>query len=360
MSLFGDDQGRTEKPTPGRLAEVRNRGDTHLSRELVTGGVLLATAILLRWLGGWLIAGLTDTMRHGLDVDLRRHAIASADVPGACAELSMALACFVAPLATLMALLLLVTLVLGYAQIGVRFAGEVVQLKLERLNPAANIKRVFNLQAIVRTGFAMLKLVVLVAVLWLVLHDRWQQLALLPYLDFEIAVAIVSDTAFTVLTWVAAVVFALALIDVGWQRFDFERRNRMTKQEVEDERKRAEGDPMVRGRLRQARAELLRHRMMEAVPKADVVITNPTHFAVALKYDRRRNAAPEVVAKGADEMALRIRQLASEHRVPLLEDPPLARALFRAVKVGQEVPARFYQAVATVLSHVYRLQGRVA
>lgn len=360
MPLFGDDQGKTEKPTPGRLAEVRNRGDTRLSRELVTGGVLLATAILLRWLGPWMVEGLTRTLRFGLDIDLREHPIRTADVPGACRELMATLTCFAVPLLVLMALLLLVTLVLGYAQIGIRFANEVLQPKLDRLNPAANIKRVFNVQALVRTGFAMLKLIVLCAVMSIVLQDRWQQLAMLPYFEFEVAVGVVTDTAFTVLLWVAAVVFVLALADVVWQRFDFERRNMMTKQEVEDERKRSEGDPMVKGRLRQARTELLRHRMMQAVPKADVVITNPTHFSVALRYDRKKNTAPEVVAKGADEIALRIREIAREHDVPLLEDPPLARALFRAVKVGQEVPSRFYQAVATVLSHVYRLKNRIA
>ena len=117
---------------------------------------------------------------------------------------------------------------------------------------------------------------------------------------------------------------------------------------------------MIKSRLRQARIELLKHRMMQAVPKADVVITNPTHYAIALRYDRKKNIAPEVVAKGVDAMAARIRELARENNVPLMEDPPLARALFRAVKVGEEIPARFFEAVATVLSHVYRLKNRVA
>jgi flagellar biosynthetic protein FlhB len=134
----------------------------------------------------------------------------------------------------------------------------------------------------------------------------------------------------------------------------------MTRQEVQDERKRAEGDPAIKMRQRSARIELLRSRMMTAVPKADVVVINPTHFSVALRYDRKRDSAPVVVAKGVDEVALQIRTLAKEHGVPLMEDPPLARALFRAVKVGQSIPEKFYQAVAAVLGHVYRLQGRTA
>jgi flagellar biosynthetic protein FlhB len=219
---------------------------------------------------------------------------------------------------------------------------------------------VFNFQAIVRTAFAALKLALLSAVLYLVLHDRWPALAHLHDMSVPQAAAVITDLALLVLQIVATVVFLLAAADVAYQRFDFQQRNMMTRQEVEDERKRSEGDPLIKSRMRSARMELLKHRMMEAVPKADVVITNPTHFAVAIKYDRGKNAAPEVVAKGMDAMAQRIRELAMENDVPLMQDPPLARALYRAVRVGQEVPTRFYQAVATVLSHVYRMQGRAA
>lgn len=360
MPLFGDDQGRTEQATPGKLAEVRNKGDTHLSRELLTGATMLVAALALRWSGGWLIDSLGAALRLGLTVDLREHAIADASVPGACRELLASLSLVAAPVLLLMLVLLLAATIAGYAQIGVRWSSEVLTPKIERLNPAANWKKLFNAQAIVRTVFALLKLGLLVLVISLVMNDRWAELTLLSDQDFVGATSIVADMALTILLWVALLVFFLALADVFWQRFDFQQRNMMTKQEVDDERKRSEGDPMVKSRLRQARAELMRHRMMEAVPKADVVITNPTHFAVALRYERKKNTAPVVVAKGADAMAARIREIANENGVPLMEDPPLARALFRAVKVGQEVPARFYEAVATVLSHVYRLKNRVA
>lgn len=360
MALFGDDQGRTEKPTPGRLEEVRKRGDTHLSREMLTAGTLLAAALALRWCGGWLCDGFAAVLQHGLTVDLRDHAIADASVAGACREVLAAAAPVAAPLLLLLAVPVLAALAFGYGQIGWRLATEALTPKLERLDPASNWRRLFNLQSLVRTAFALVKLVVLGAVLWWVLRDRWTALALLPDQDHGTAIRVVVDLAFTLLIWVAGVVFALAAADVFWQRFDHQQRNRMTRQEVEDERRRSEGDPLVKSRQRQARMEMLRHRMMAAVPKADVVITNPTHFAVALRYDRKNHAAPEVVAKGADELAQRIRELAREHRVPVMEDPPLARALFRAVKVGQEIPARFYAAVATVLGHVYRLQDRVA
>ena len=151
-----------------------------------------------------------------------------------------------------------------------------------------------------------------------------------------------------------------AIGDLAFQRYSFTKRNMMTKQEVEDERKRTEGDPHMKARQRGARNELLQQRMMADVPRADVILTNPTHYSVALRYDRSKDAAPTVVAKGVDDMAMQIRKVARESGVPLMEDPPLTRALYRAVKVGHSVPEKFYQAVATVLSHVYRINGRTA
>jgi len=356
MALFGDDQGKTEKPTPTRLDEVRNRGDSPLSRELVQGGVMMIAALMFWWCGDWLIESLADLMRHGLDVaksDVE-------DIPTACREIVGSVLRIALPLAVLMGGLVAATVVLGYGQIGLRWSNEVIGFKLERVNPFTNWKRVFNVQAIVRLGFAVLKIVIIVAVLWLVLGDRLPALLQLHEQPFAAAAAEIGGLALTLLLWVGAVMSALAVIDLFWQRFHFEQRNMMSKQEVEDERKRADGDPAMKQRQRRARNELLRHRMMAAVPKADVVITNPTHYAIALRYDRKRDAAPTVVAKGADEVAKNIRELAREHGIPLMEDPPLARALFAAVKVGHTIPDKFYQAVAAVLSHVYRLKGRTA
>jgi flagellar biosynthesis protein FlhB len=358
MALFGDDQGKTEKPTPTRLAEVRDRGDVPLSRELLQGGVLLVAAVMLAWTGGWLLEALAKVMRRGLDVDLDGRSVGA--VSGACRELWDALSIVGPPLAVLVSTLVAATLVIGYGQIGLHWASKVLGFKFERLNPIANWKRVFNVQALVRTAFAVVKLALLIGVLWLCLGDRIPALLHLHEAPIAQAGGEIADLALTVMLWTAATVTALAAADHFYQRWSFEQRNMMTKQEVEDERKRSEGDPAIKGRQRRARNELLKQRMMTAVPKADVIVTNPTHFAVALRYDRKRDSAPVVVAKGVDEMALQIRNLAKQHGVPLMEDPPLARALFRAVKVGQAIPEKFYQAVATVLGHVFRLQSRSA
>ena len=358
MAMFGDDNGKTEKPTPQRLDEVRNRGDSPLSRELVQGGVLFVAAVVLSWAGGWLVDALQTLLRRGLTVDLAEHQLD--DIGGVCREFGVAMSIIGPPFATIVGSLVGATLLLGYGQIGLRWSREVIGFKLERLNPLSNWKRVFNVQAIARTGFAAIKLAVLLGILWLVVGPRLPGLLHLHEQPIATAAAEVADLALVLLLWVGAVVSVIAAADWLWQRRQFEQRNMMSKQEIEDERKRSDGDPAIKGRQRRARNELLKQRMMTAVPKADVIITNPTHFAVALRYDRKRDAAPVVVAKGVDEMALHIRTLAKEHGVPLMEDPPLARALYRAVKVGQTVPEKFYQAVATVLGHVYRLKSRTA
>jgi flagellar biosynthetic protein FlhB len=358
MALFGDDQGKTEKPTPSRLADVRKRGDTPLSRELVHGGVLLVAAIALLWTGDWLLESFAAVLRRGLVVDLAEHQVA--DVTGITREVLGALLIVGPPFAVLVLTLVGATLLLGYGQIGVHWAEEVFGFKLSRLNPLSNWKRLFNLQALVRTGFAALQLTMLLFVLWLVVGHRLPALLRLHEQDLGVAAQEIGSLVLTLLMWVGAFVTVIAAADYFWQRFSFEQRNMMTKQEVEDERKRAEGDPAIKGRQRRARNELMKSRMMTAVPKADVIVTNPTHFSVALRYDRARDSAPVVVAKGIDEIALQIRTIAKEHGVPLMEDPPLARALYRAVKVGQTVPERFYQAVATVLGHVFRLKQRTA
>jgi flagellar biosynthesis protein FlhB len=358
MALFGDDQGRTEKPTPGRLQEVRQRGDSPLSRELVQGGVLLVAAIMLTWTGGWLLEALGVAMRQGLALDTATARTTGVD--GVCRTLWLALCTVGPPLAVLVATLVAATLLLGYGQIGVRWASQAIGFKLERLNPLSNWKRVFNVQALVRTGFAVLKLLLLLGILWLVVGDRLPNLLRLHEQPLALAAGEVASLALSLLLWVAAAVTALAAADFAWQRWSFEQRNLMTKQEIEDERKRSEGDPAIKNRQRRARNELMKQRMLTTVPKADVIVTNPTHFAVALRYDKKRDAAPVVVAKGVDEIALQIRTLAQQHGVPLMEDPPLARALYRAVKVGQAIPEKFYQAVATVLGHVWRLKQRTA
>jgi flagellar biosynthetic protein FlhB len=361
MALFSDDSGKTEKATPQRLGEARDKGQTPISREFTMAGSLLVAAVALEAAGPWLIDSFLELLRLGLDVASARRRLTAGEIGDATELLRDAAAIALPSFAFLLAVFLLATLVFGYAQIGLRISKRVLQVKLERLDPAKNLARLLNVSSFARALLSLLKLIALGSILWLVLHNEWRVLAGLHDVDsFAAAVALIADLAFTILFWIALIVLALSVGDIAWQRYQFHKNLMMSKQEVDDERKRTEGDPLIKSRLRSARLELMRQRMMDSVPKADVVITNPTHYSVALRYDRSRNSAPEVVAKGMDDLALRIRELAREHRVPLMEDPPLARALYRVVKVGQEIPERFYRAVAAVLSHVLRFKGRVA
>lgn len=356
--MFGDDQGKTEQPTPTKLAEVRKKGDTPHSKELTQGGVLFLAAVTLIWIGDWLVRALSEVMRTGMTLDMSARRVHQAD--GALAELWRALMTVLPPFATLLLVLVVATALIGYGQIGVKLSREAVGFKPEKLNPFTNMKRLFSPQSLMRTVFAVFKLAIIGGVLYLVLGSRLPVLLHLHELPFGRAASEIGGLALTLLLWVGAVVTAIAVGDLAFQRYSFTKRNMMTKQEVEDERKRTEGDPHMKARQRGARNELLQQRMMAEIPRADVILTNPTHYSVALRYDRTKDAAPTVVAKGVDDVAMRIREVAREHDVPLMEDPPLTRALYRAVKVGQAVPEKFYQAVATVLSHVYRLHGRTA
>lgn len=361
MALFRDDEGRTEKATPQRQEDARNKGQVALSHEFVMAGTLLLSVILFERFGEHLVVALQDGLRHGLDVRLGSHPGMNGEISGFWQEIVGNVLRVLPSFGFFLLVAFVATALTGYGQIGFRISTESLGIRWERLNPVANLRRLLNFSSITKTVLSAGKLLVLGGVLWAVLRARWPRFAsLFQVSDFTSSVMVMTEAVFAVFFWISAAVLVLSLADIAWQRFDHARSLMMTKQEVEDERKRSDGDPMIKGRLRSARLALMRQRMMEAVPKADVVLTNPTHYSVALKYDKQKHAAPAVVAKGVDELALRIRELAKANGVPLMEDPPLTRAIYRAVKVGQEIPEKFYQAVAAVLSHVFRLKGKVA
>ncbi len=361
MALFKDDEGKTEKPTPERLSQARDRGQTPVSKEFTMAGSLLVAVLALEFLGWWLMDAFEELLRWGMDVNPVRHYLEDGEVGGAVRELEHAISILSWPFAVLAILFFVATMLFGYGQIGLKIAKQALVFRPEKFNPVTNLGKIFRFSSVFKTIFSAAKLAVLSGVLYTVIYNRIDDLAQLYELEsFDESVAVILDLALSVFFWIAVVVLVISIGDILWQRYDHTKGLMMTKQEVEDERKRTDGDPFIKNRLRQARLKLMQQRMMEAVPKADVIITNPTHYSVALKYDRGKQTAPEVVAKGLDQLALRIREVAKEHDVPLMEDPPLARALHRAVEVGQQIPEKFYQAIATVLSHVYRMKEHVA
>ena len=360
--MFRDNDGKTEDATPAKLAEAAASGNVAISREFTMAFTLLCAAIVAYIFGGVMVNALRETLHDGLSVDVRTRPIYEADIAGAIDELDRPIQHVGVPLVGFMLLLMLITAIAGYGQIGLSFRPKALKVDPNRINPTKNISRLFSFQSVMRTIVSAIKLIVLGTVLVWVLRARLDRfISLYEEQDLKRALELIAETAFLIIVWVSVVVLLIALVDVIYQRWDYKQNLKMSKQEVEDERKRSDGDPFIKGRLREARRELMRQRMMDAIPEADVVITNPTHFAVALAYDRSKHAAPVVLAKGVDEVAFKIRALASENDVAVVEDPPLARALYRSVKVGREIPERFYQAIATVLGHVFRMrEGRVA
>jgi len=316
--------------------------------------LMLATAALLTIQGPRVASLLMSNMKEFLGgTPLRTFGIPEA--VEILKRLAILVGLVVGPLA---AGVMLVALVAGVIQVGFRITPKALEFKPEKFNPVSGMKRIFNVRGVMRMLFSVAKLAVMALILWITLRGKFGTLFNLSRVDIPVAAGIMLDSVLRLLWVVASVLFVLGVGDLVYQKWQHAKDLRMTKQEVKDEQKNVEGDPLIKGRIRQAQRRMARLRMMQEVPKADVVITNPIHAAVALQYDQDVMAAPKVTAKGWNETALRIREIAAENGVPIYEDPPLARGLCRAVEVGDEVPVKFYQAVAAVLSHVYRMTGK--
>lgn len=347
------DLERTESASPRRLEEARAKGNIPRSRELNTFAVLIAGGAGLLVMGPKLSAGLMDLARHWFTFD---HA--SLSNPGLMwknfmdATLSM-LMLFMPLLVLLLVAVLAAPMSIG----GWLFSVDALQPDFGRLNPLKGITRVFSVTGLVELVKALAKTIVVGSVAyWVVLSKKGEILSLgvepvtggIPHLAGMLAWAFVLITG--------AMAFIVAL-DVPFQLWDYYRKLRMTKEEVRKEMKESEGDPLIKGRIRALQREAARKRMMAQVPKADVIVTNPTHYAVALIYREREMRAPRVVAKGSYLLAQRIREIGEENRVPILEAPPLARALYKHSDLGQEIPATLFAAVAEVLAYVYQLRS---
>lgn len=350
-----DDQERTERASEKRLRDAREKGDVPRSRDLSAALIALVSVGTLLAMRPWLGTHLRNLMRIGL-VYGREQAMGTAAL-GAAANAAGAEALKL--LAPLFGVALLATLLSPALAGGFAFSTEALMPKPERLNPIEGFKRLVSLRGLVELGKSLLKVALIGGVLTWVLWNSRVELLATGRGNVQSGI----DAALDVIGR-AALLFACALAVVGfvdmlWQRFDFARRMRMTKQELRDEHKETDGSPETRSRVRSVQQQMAQRRMMEAVPKADLVVLNPTHFAVALKYDDNMRA-PRVVAKGLDIVAARIRGVAGKHDVPLVTSPALARALYHTTRIGQEIPAALYVAVAQILAYVYRVRDAAA
>lgn len=347
-----DPESKTEDASPRRREEARKQGQIPFSSELVGAAVLLAAIIGLMYFGG----DIGHTMLAIFRTDLRQ--VVQPDmVPQAAQELFVrALVRALAAMAPFFGVLLVAGVAASVAQVGIQFSPEKFELKPEKLNPADGAKRLFSTAALVKGGLGLLKIAAIGGIAYWVLEGRSGVILSLSRQRLDGVVGAAWEVVLRLALYLVGATVFIAAIDYLYQRFRFERGLKMTKQEVKDELKQEEGDPHLKARMRQMARERMKRRMLTAVPKATVVITNPTHYAVALRYETN-DAAPVVVAKGAGAFAAKIRELARTHNVPLVERPVLARGIYATVKEGQPIPAVLFRAVAEVLAFIYRLRG---
>lgn len=344
---------RTEQPTQKRLDEARRRGQVPRSRELTAAFVLLAAGASLYLLGAGLGGRLAGIMRGSLSLTRAQALDAAQLLPSLQAAFGQALLASAPVLACTLVAAVAAPLMIG----GWAFSPASMALKFERLDPVAGFGRMFSINGAVELAKSLAKFGVVAAIGTLVVWHEFEALMNLGREPVLSAIAHASRISGQALLLMCCSLLLIAALDAPYQVWSHRRELRMTREEVRREHRESEGSPEVKGRIRSLQRERARRRMMLDVPKADVIIVNPTHYAVALRYDEKRMRAPLVVAKGVDLIAAQIRAVAAEHEVPVFEAPPLARALYRTVEIGGEIPAQLYVAVAQVLTYIFQLRS---
>ncbi len=354
MAEESSGQEKTEDPTERRIQEARNKGDVAKSMEIPSAVVLLAGLLTIYSMSEYMMQNLTGLTAYYLG-NAHNISIIPDNMTNLIKETMTRMAMVTGPV---MLAVFIAALIANYAQIGFIFTGEKMKPDLNKIDPIQGTAKKFSMQALAELVKSLLKIGLIGYVAY---SEVFKSLPLLlPLMDqepFQI-MGFATRTAFWIFLKCAITIAILAALDYAFQRWQFKEKMKMTKQEVKEEAKTTEGDPQVKGRIRSIQMEMARKRMMDEVPTADVVITNPTHLAIALRYEVESMSAPIVVAKGAGAIAQRIREVAAEHNVPLVEDKPLAQALYKTADLDQPIPDNLFQAVAEILAYVYGLQRK--
>ncbi|MBO7747880.1 flagellar biosynthesis protein FlhB [Paenibacillus sp. MWE-103] len=353
LQLFS--QEKTERATPKKREEARKKGQLAKSPELPAAFILLFVFLSFLMLGGYYKERLMSLFGLLLEQKLLMD-VTTENVVTLFSDLMMQGLMLLAPI---FVIALLVALLGNYMQIGILFTGEPLKMKFGKLNPVKGLKTIFSLHSVVEFVKNILKLLVIGLVVYATLMSEKDRILGLATVSIGNIFGFIASVTIRLGVEIGAILVAIAVFDYFYKRFEHEKSLRMSKQDIKDEHKKAEGDPLIKGKIRERQRRAALQRMMQQVPKADVVITNPTHFAIALQYDGAKMEAPKVVAKGMDFVALRIREIAKEHDVITMENKPLARALYERTDIGDTVPADLFQAVAEVLAYVYKLKNRV-
>lgn len=357
LQFFGEGGDKTEKATPKKLEDARKEGRVARSSDLINGLMLLLMFFVLRIFGNFMAKGFLESFvkyyNKTADISMEIFDVKQAVNLGNEIVFDIVIACLPVLIGSF-----LVAFVGNVVQIGWKVTTKPLKPKLDRLNPIGGLKRMFSQEKVVELIKSILKVLAIAIVAYNEVKDRW--LFILNLYDFEFMQAIVNifDIVLDVGVKISVLFVIIGIADFGYQKWKHLHDLRMSKQEVKDEMKQSEGDPQVKGRIRQKMREGARRRMMQELPKADVVITNPTHFAVAIKYDKEKAEAPYVLAKGADYVAATIKEAAKVHKIEIVENKPLARMLYYNVEIGEQIPPELYQMVAEVLAYVYSVKNK--
>lgn len=349
-----DEAQKTEEPTPRKLAQAKEKGQVGTSQEVKSWGILFVGGMCIAMLAPWMMKGLANYMRIFVEqadsIVLEQEAM-----PMLFADAMLKIGMYTSPM---LSVLVLAAILSNVAQTGLIVAPSKLKPELKKISLIAGVKRMFSARSVIEFLKGIFKLTVLSSVAFFMARPWFDDVALIPDMDVELGLDRLFIVCLALITGALIVLTIVAVLDFTYQKFEFTKSMRMSHQDIKDEFKDTEGDPKIKARIRQIRAQRAQQRMMDNVPKADVVITNPTHFAVALQYDMGGMQAPKLVAKGVDSLAFRIREVAEANDVPIIENPPLARALYAAVEMDQEIPVEQYQAVAEVIGYVMKLKGK--
>lgn len=350
----GGDEEKTEDPTPKKREEAFEKGNVPFSREVGSFLMLFFLALIVAWYSPGIMRG-TRNLLTSFIAEADNMAVDRAGVSAIMRELAFgSITVLIVPLIGSV----IVALAAGFMQNGIMFSAESIKPKFSKISPLAGLKRLFSMRSAVEFIKNVSKITLVGVVGFMAVFPELKGLEQLPSDSAYAMLLFLAKLGTRLTVGIAIAMFFVALFDLVYQRFQHTKSLRMTKQEIKDEYKQSEGDPVIKQRLRALRQEKAKQRMMAEVPKSDVVITNPTHFAIALSYRPSENKAPVVVAKGQDMIALKIREIAEENDVPVIQNPPLARALFNSTELEEEIPLIHYEAVAKIISYVYQLKGK--
>jgi flagellar biosynthetic protein FlhB len=350
----GDLQEKTEQATPRKRSEARKKGQVGKSSEIPSVAVLLAGLSTLYLFGAYMYSHIKSLMQDTFSmVAVPNQGLAEFLVLG-----NIVIERFIVMVLPVMIAVFVTAILSNVLQIGFMLSWETVTPKLSKISPIKGIQKLFSKKTIMELFKSLAKLALVGVIAYVTVKGEMDRLPSLADREVQAILLYVLKVAFKIFIRVSMAMIFLALLDFWFQKWQFEQQLKMTKQEVKEEFKRTEGDPLVKSRIKRIQYEIAKRRMMQEVPKADVVVTNPVHLAIALQYDTAEMSAPTVLAKGAGEVAERIKTLAREHHISIVENRELAQNLYKMVEIGNEIPSILYQAVAEVLAYVYRIKGR--